>query len=79
MKLLIDLINLYPALSILSIILLATIIVWRLCATMSSVFVRKGEAEIVRALIIARGRDGATLEDIKSELGFKGASGLVND
>lgn len=66
---LIQLIKLNPLASTLITILCLTFIISKIfykMTTQESVSV--SEAKIIRALIIARGKDGATLQEIKSQL-----------
>lgn len=63
----------YLALSLI-IILCATIIIWQLLKKMTPQDVdvdADGEAAIIRALIIARGPTGATLDEIRRKLSLK--------
>lgn len=66
---LIELIQLYPVPSTVVIILCVTVIIWQILDKMTSQgSENEFEAKVIRALVIARGRDGATLQQIKSKI-----------
>lgn len=69
---LIDLIELQPVPSTIVIILCATVTIWQILNKMTAqTNDNEHEAKVIRALVIARGKNGATLQQIKRENVFK--------